>query len=62
MSKSQGYYKPGRSVAREKNKQTPMCLKLFLLKPVVVLALASRVAGFSAWNTMITGILEREGK
>lgn len=61
MSKSEGYYELGRSVAREEKKKTNpmMCLKAFLLKSVVLLALASRVAGFSAWET-ITGILERE--
>lgn len=59
MSKPEGYYKLGRSVAIGEN-ITPMCLKVFLLKSVVVLALASRVAGFGAQEYMITDTLERE--
>lgn len=37
-----------------------MWLKVFLVKSVVDFALVSRVAEFSTWKTMITGILERE--
>lgn len=59
MLKSEGYYKLGRSVAIKEKK---MCWKVVLLKSVVVWALASRVAGFSAWQTMVTEILERESE